>query len=313
MRLSWGFVLVAAFIAAGFSAVGGHAFAADGNGSVAESDFSIVILPDTQNYAESFPQTYIAQTEWIKRERKPLDIRFVIHLGDIVQNPTVEKEWRVADRAHAVLDGAVLDGAVPYSVLPGNHDMKGRDTTLYNKFFPPKRFQNRDWYGGHEGQTNNNNYCTFEASGLKFLVLSLEYAPGQKTLDWANRVVAEHAGHRVIVATHSYLNTKGRNPLGKHIWDRLVRKHKNIFIVVCGHIIGTNLLEATGDADEKVHEMLVDYQGEPNGGDGWLRILRFSPQADKIFVRDYSPTLGKYRDGPAANFSLDYRMSAAAK
>ncbi len=295
------FAFVAVFIAAIFLAVGGLA-AADG-------DFSVVLLPDTQNYSKSFPETYVAQTEWIASERDKQNIRFVIHLGDIVDNHDAEEQWQAADRAHKS-----LDGVVPYSVLPGNHDAKGDDAALYNKYFPPERFRDCPWYGGHEGETNENNYCTFEAAGMKFLVLSLKYAPGQKTLDWTNKVLAEHADCRAIVATHEYLTRSPENQtaLRMEIWDKLVRKHKNVFLVVCGHFIGTNLTESKGDAGQRVWEMLVDYQGEANGGDGWLRILRFSPAENKITVRDYSPTLRRYKDGAAANYSLDYPMSATS-
>ncbi len=299
---------IAVLTAIGLPSMGINALAADSCQTQATGDFSIVLLPDTQNYAEKFPEIYIAQTEWIKKQQKAKNIRFVIHLGDIVQHPTVEKEWLAADRAHAVLDGAVA-----YSMLPGNHDMDDRDTTLYNKYFPPKRFAKNSWYAGHEGPSNENNYCIFKAAGMKFLVLSLEYSPGPDTFKWANKVLAENAGCRAIVATHSYLNRDGRNPIGNSIWEQLVRKHKNVFLVVCGHVLGKKLCDDTTDGGTKVVEMLVDYQGEPNGGDGWLRILRFSPSQNKIIVRDYSPTLEKYRDGPAANFSLEYAMSGAAK
>ena len=286
-----------------------RAFASDGCEKIANSDFTVVVMPDTQKYAESFPETYLAQTEWIKNSQKALDIRFVIHLGDIVEHAEAENEWRIADRAHATLDGAVA-----YSVLPGNHDMRGHNTKLYDKYFPPKRFQSFKWYGGHEGCKNENNFCTFEAEGMKFLVLSLEYGPSQKTLQWAGDIADSHPDCRVIVATHSYLNTKSRTPQGDAIWNELIRKkeHKNIFLVICGHVIGTNFRESQSDDSRTVYEMLVDYQGEPNGGDGWLRILRFSPRENKIFVRDYSPTLGKYKDGPASNFSLDYPMLQTA-
>ncbi len=307
-RLFWSsiFLGVAVLVASGFSSVGPQALAADG-------DFSVVILPDTQFYSEKFPVTYAAQTEWIKQQQKTLNIHFVVHVGDLVQNATVEKEWRVADRAHAVLDGTVLDGtvlegAVPYSVLPGNHDMEDGDTTLYNKFFSPKRFQGRDWYAGHEGVRNDNNYCIFNAAGMKFLVLSLAYSPGPDTLKWANQVLAENADCRAIVATHAYLGRDVRNSIGERVWEHLLRKHKNVFLVVCGHIADTNLTESAGDAGQKVFEMLVNYQSDPNGGDGWLRILRFSPSHNKIIVRDYSPTLDKYRHGPGADFSLHYTM-----
>ena len=74
--------------------------------------FSIIVLPDTQFYSESYPETYMAQTRWIRQRAEPDNVKFVIHLGDIVQNPDEPQEWEVADRAHRL-----LDGVVPYSVL----------------------------------------------------------------------------------------------------------------------------------------------------------------------------------------------------
>ena len=73
--------------------------------------FVVVLLPDTQNYAEKFPGTYTTQTEWIRSRIEPDNVKFVIHLGDIVQNAHVVEEWDNADQAHRV-----LDGVVPYSV-----------------------------------------------------------------------------------------------------------------------------------------------------------------------------------------------------
>ena len=120
--------------------------------------FSIVLLPDTQNYSEKYPDTYIAQALWIRRQAKKDNIKFAIHLGDIVQTSTKEPEWENADQAMRL-----LDGVVPYSVAPGNHDMvvKSRDSTLYNKYYSPERFAGRKWYGGHMGDNNDNNYCFF--------------------------------------------------------------------------------------------------------------------------------------------------------
>ena len=121
-----------------------------------EKSFTVVLLPDTQNYSEKFPDTYVAQTLWIRERRKADNIKFAIHLGDIVQTPTIESEWENADRAMKI-----LDGVVPYSMAPGNHDMNvsNRDSSLYNKYFPTGRFKEEKWYGGHMGQSNDNNFC----------------------------------------------------------------------------------------------------------------------------------------------------------
>lgn len=270
------------------------------------ADFTVVLLADTQFYSESYPENYLSQTEWIKDRVDPDNIKFVIHLGDIVQNPTVEKEWQNADQAQRL-----LDKVVPYSMLPGNHDMDGRDTSLYNKYFPASRFEGNCWYGGHLGDTNDNNYCTFKAGGMDFLVLSLEYEPRAETLQWANQVVASHKRHRVIVATHRYLDRKVRNSCGERILDKLVKKHENVFLVVCGHVLGVNHLTATNDAGGTVHEILSDYQGLPKGGNGWLRTLRFVPGEGKIHVQAYSPLLDEYNKAPEHTFTIEYEMKPA--
>ena len=282
-----------------------------------EDSFTVVLLPDTQFYSQKFPDNYIAQTLWIRQQREEDNIKFVVHLGDIVQNPTKQPEWENANRAMEV-----LDDVVPYSMVPGNHDMlvKSRDSELYNKYFSPARYKDRPWYGGHLGETNDNNYCFFEAAGMKFMVISLEFAPRDETLVWAAEVAQKHPDHRVIVATHCYMRPKGRDKVcakqykvegnsGEQMWQKLISKQPNIFLVVSGHVLGVGLQESTNDAGGKVIEMLTDYQGLPHGGDGWLRTLQFVPAENKIHVKAYSPLLKKTNDKEKHSFTLDYEMT----
>lgn len=286
-------------------------------GAEPEDAFTVVLLPDTQFYSERFPDNYVAQTLWIRQRRQQDNIKFVVHLGDIVQTSTKQPEWENAHRAMEV-----LDGIVPYSMVPGNHDMvvQGRDTTLYNKFFSPERYKDRAWYGGHLGETNDNNYCFFEAAGMKFMVISLEFAPRDEALAWAAEVARRHADRRVIVATHCYMRPKGRDAdcatsykvegnSGEQIWQKLIRKQPNIFLVVSGHVLGVGLQQSANDAGGKVIEMLADYQGLPHGGDGWLRTLRFVPSLNRIDVQTYSPVLGKQNDDEKESFTLEYEMT----
>ncbi|MFO7930805.1 MAG: metallophosphoesterase [Desulfosalsimonas sp.] len=286
----------------------------------AREPFSVVVMPDTQNYAEQFPETYVAQTRWIRDNVEQENIKFVMHLGDIVQHfNDSEEQWQVADRAHQL-----LDGIVPYSVLPGNHDLGRadkqltRETRLYNKYFGPPRFADYPWYGGHWGETNDNNFCTFEAGGMKFLVVSLEYAPRDEVLAWARGVTGAHPEHRVLVATHCYMRPGGRDSKsggdlgnsGDGVWEKFVRRSANVFLVSSGHVLGVGRQTSTNDAGRPVHETLVDYQGLPNGGDGWLRILRFVPDQDKIEVRAYSPLLYETMKDDGHTFTLDYDMTS---
>ena len=283
--------------------------------------FTVVLLPDTQFYSEKYPASYIAQTLWIRERLVKDNVKFVIHLGDIVQTSTKLPEWKNADRAMEI-----LDGVVPYSVAPGNHDMlvNSRDTSLYNQFFAPDRFKDREWYGGHMGENNDNNYCYFTAGRMKFLVISLEFAPRDETLQWAANVAKRHPEHRVIVATHCYMRPLGRDTScatsykvegnsGEQIWQKLVRQQPNVFLVVSGHVLGVGLQESKNNAGGKVFEMLTDYQGLPNGGDGWLRTLKFVPSENKIHVKTYSPVLDKVNDDAKDSFLLDYSMSPARR
>lgn len=291
------------------------------DGPDAETSFTVVLLPDTQYYSEKYPDTYVAQTLWVRERRKADAIQFAIHLGDIVQTPTKKSEWENANQAMRM-----LDGVVPYSMVPGNHDMvvSDRDSTLYNEYFSPARFAGRKWYGGHMGESNDNNYCFFEACGMKFMVLSLEFAPRDETLRWAAGVTERHPDHRVIVATHCYMRPDGRDTncataykvagnSGEQVWQKLIRKQPNIFLVVSGHVLGVGLQTSINDAGGKVVEMLVDYQGLPNGGDGWLRSLRFVPSESKIHVKTYSPLLDEVNKDAKETFTIDYEMTAAKR
>jgi hypothetical protein len=98
---------------------------------------------------------------------------------------------------------------------------------------------------------------------------------------------------------------------GQDIWEKLVRKQANIFMVISGHVLGVGTQTSTNDAGMPVHEMLVDYQGLPHGGDGWLRTLRFAPAESKIYVTAYSPVLGQTNTDPKHTFTLDFRGQPA--
>ena len=102
------------------------------------SGFTIVVLPDTQYYSQLYPEIFMAQTQWIVDHKDELNIVFVSHLGDIVQNnDRFEAEWQVADKAMSMLDDVVA-----YGVLPGNHDMQlGGKANFYEQYFPASRFE----------------------------------------------------------------------------------------------------------------------------------------------------------------------------
>jgi len=57
--------------------------------------------------------------------------------------------------------------------------------------------------------------------------------------------------------------------------------------------------------------MLSDYQGRTAGGNGWLRILQFSPANNEIRVKTYSPWLSQLENDADSEFNVPYTMSSA--
>ncbi len=302
--------------------------------------FTIAVLADTQYYCDcrlklsakwgngDLRRYFFEQTEWVRDNQKRHNIKFLVHEGDIVQADDPE-EWAIAKEAMSV-----LDGTVPYCLCLGNHDMGFEKadnkyggnigvnrSTHFNTYFPRAKFAKRREFGGtFDPDRHDNSWYHFEAAGMKFLIVALEYHPRDEVLDWANGIVAEHPDHRAIVLTHAYLKgnkTRTTNKLklkgnnGEQMWQKFVRKHKNIFMVLCGHFSGEAVLTSAGDHGNPVHQILSDYQEMNNGGESWLRYMVFQPNANKISIHTYNPALEKFKNGPSSRFDLDYPMANA--
>lgn len=78
--------------------------------------WTIAVMPDIQHYSTYYPGLTRLQTQWIAEHKEKYNIVYVLQLGDLT-NFNNEKEWDRASRGMAV-----LDGVVPYAIVPGNHD-----------------------------------------------------------------------------------------------------------------------------------------------------------------------------------------------
>ena len=280
-------------------------------------DFSFIILPDTQWYSYKHPEILMSQMNWIKKNHGDLNTKAVITLGDIVQNrDDHEEEWQNAARAYDVLDSTNL----PYNVLPGNHDItKSGATKFFNQYFPPKRFNKNPWYGGNHDGTNRNNFITFDAEGIDFVLVSLEYCPPDGAVVWAREIFGKHPGKIGILATHAYLNENGvrseeckrSNRLGDNagvnIWEKVVKPASNVQIVMNGHFHdkqgGTYLASKVGD--RTIHQIMSNYQDFKNGGNGFLRIMSFFIEDEIVRVKAYSPFIEEFLTDETNNFEFE--------
>lgn len=267
------------------------------------SSFDIIVLPDTQYYSASYPRIFDNQTQWIVNNIANLNITFVTHEGDVIDNMATTTQWQRADSSMSK-----LDGHIPWGILPGNHDLDillgpSPSTTAFNTYFRTSRFSGQSWYGGCYNGNNANNYELITEGTTKFLMLELQFNPSAPVLSWASSVLQSHSDCRVILTTHSFLNTdRSRTGEGTTILNSFVSLHANqIFLVLCGHMHG----EASR-TDSGVHQLLADYQAYTNGGNGYLRILSFHPSESKIYVTTYSPYLNQYRTGSSSQFTIGY-------
>lgn len=271
--------------------------------------FTVIALPDTQMYSEWYPEVFDNQTQWIINNIDRLNIVFVTHLGDIVEDWNVVEQWENANRSMSK-----LDGEVPWGILPGNHDIVDSNETNYVKYFGTERFIDENWYGGAYQNSNANNYQLFSAGGDDYLIFHLQYNPTNETLQWASAVVDSYPNRRVIVSTHYYLQACGeprRSSVGENIWQTLIEPHADqVFLVLCGHM-HTEAYRTVTSNGHVICEVLSDYQEESNGGNGWLKAIHFSSKYDKIFVKTYSPYLNRFDYDFESDFILDYSMTSS--
>ena len=278
--------------------------------------FSIVVLPDTQNYVNLLdagtPEIFTSQTQWIADNAATMNTVFVTHEGDITDNTDrpeqgdVPAEW---ERANTSM--SLLDGVAPYGLLPGNHDYP---TTYFNTYFPYTRYDSESWYGGHYGTTNDNSYQLFSAGGDDYIILHIEYNPGSTIDDpviaWADGVLKANADRIAIITTHAYLDANGnRTSEGTGIWNVLVQGNDNVYFVLCGHV-SAEAMRTDLVGGREVHQLLANYQGRANGGDGWLRIMTFDPDADEVYVQTYSPWLDDSETDTNSDFVLAFDMTS---
>jgi hypothetical protein len=301
--------------------------------SSADGAFTIVVLPDTQYYARTYPEILDAQVDWIAAQRQRANIALVAHEGDIVDDDLPGQWQRAASSLHR------LDGVVPVLLSAGNHDYRragahiDRRTSLDAYFWPQAPSGAVAGEGTFEPERLENSFVLLSTGAGPWLVLSLEFGPRDAVLEWAGDLLARHADVPAIVVTHAYLDADSTrydhvsrhdqlwNPHryfaddrpgavndGQEIWQKLIARHDNVRFVLCGHALddGIGRLASRRADGSAVHEILANFQTGALGGAGYLRIMRFSPHERTVAVQTYSPYLDQFKRDPENQFDLPY-------
>ncbi|USB33169.1 S-layer homology domain-containing protein [Paenibacillus sp. YPG26] len=289
-------------------------------------DFSFIWMSDTQYYSQSFPYIYQKNVKWIADNKDKLNLKYVIHTGDIVDKSYQEYQWQEADKNMKVLENA----DIPYGVLAGNHDVNHQenDYTKYWEYFGESRFKNMPTFAGSY-KNNRGHYDLVSAGGNDFIIVYMGWGLGDKEIEWMNEIVSKYPERKAILALHEYmLVSNNRAPIADKIYEKVVLPNKNVFATLSGHYHDAQLkvdeIDDNGDKvpDRKVYQMLADYQGAPEGGLGYIRLMQFDMKNNKLHMKTYSPYLDKYNFyDPAENpkyqgkdeFSLDLDLQPRTK
>lgn len=277
--------------------------------------FTVAVIPDTQNYSDYRYQTangwpidqaaiFAEQMDWVADNAVSNGgaIAFATHLGDVWQNYGEIKGNPVPEVENIEIPSALnalnkIHGALPWGVVPGNHDydsywkddsneskIGGLTNFRTNLGSQSKYFKDKDWYiSSHDGGTSSAQ--TFIAGDYKWLHLSLELEPSDAALNWAQGVIDDNPDLPTIVTTHEYLtfdhvpgdptqaarvndayrdHTENNSP--QELWDKFLSKNDQILLTLCGHnyngrFFGESRRVDLNDAGYEVHQMLSDYQG----------------------------------------------------
>jgi hypothetical protein len=151
------------------------------------------------------------------------NIKAVVGVGDCVNN-TLDNEFANAETAWTILD----TNGIPFTTPPGNHDY-ARDTTSRSHLgaqFATGYFSasNRSsvygsgislgggdmayWIGSYDS-TGANTAVKFVISGIKLLILAVDFFAGNAAWSWAHDVMLANSDCECYITTHAWLTVYG--------------------------------------------------------------------------------------------------------
>lgn len=305
---------------------------------VGDYAYSFAVIGDTQTMNERDPAAMESIYDWLIANKDAHNIQYVLGMGDITDDST-DKEW---ENANAFI--SKLNGVIPYSLCRGNHDdWDDFNRHLHNGFYDatvegmatPGNIELTDPTqpglipgklpdgsmglvtreedvpeGGTVKGDLTNSYRTIEVNGTKYLIMTLDFAPNSKALQWANDVIAAHPDHWVIVTTHAYMYHDGTTlskedcyppstytgytdaQNGDDMWDKAFSQHKNVLLVLSGHDPWQHIVyrQDKGVNGNTVTQMLIDpqYTDLYVGSTAMVAMLYFSEDGQTMTVRFYS-------------------------
>ena len=284
--------------------------------AVTDYAYSFCVVGDTQKVTYYDSDNLHHVYDWIVANKESKKIEYVFGLGDITEKST-DGEWELART-----EFRKLDGTVPYSLVRGNHDGSAQMNKFTTYSYMSQFIKNGGFYIENK---LDNTWRTIKIGDVNYLMMVLDYGASDSVLAWASEVIKAHPNHRVIITTHAYLyrdgttldegdvvpptsdskNTADPSNInnGDHMWNELISKHENIFLVMSGHDPSENVIvsQVEGENGNIVTQMLIDPQGVDdqlrNAGEecsGMITMLYFSEDGKTVTVETYSTIKDRY-------------------
>lgn len=277
-------------------------------------EFSIMIVPDIQNYThiETRFKYLNSIANYFNKNKESIDA--VLQVGDLTNNNAV---WQYENAYNQFF--CKFDKYDQMVFCLGNHDYgnNGKSNIRFSNFpeymMPPCdiRMNGSQW----------DNYVRYiNLGGVKYGVMVLEFCTRNETLEWVNNVLKHDSTTPYILLTHVFLDQNGEmfdaaNPYivnigsshkkyqmggdykndSREIFDKIIYSNINVKLVVCGHCLTPSYINVHSEnnvAGKPVHMVEVNYQHYTAGGLGYVGILDVKGEAYRI--RSYSTYENKY-------------------
>ncbi len=257
---------------------------------VADDEYTIAIVSDTQFLSRDNRDAFFALTEFCESKQASLRIKYLIHTGDIVNSPYETAQWENADYAMDELK------TLPYGVLPGNHDTGNTDRkyTDYSAYFGESRFEGAEWYGmSHED--NRGHYDLMTMYTTQFVVVYISDDPSSCCVDFANDTFAKYPDRIGILCTHKYLENDGSHTeMGAYLHEKIVEPNKNIAMVICGHNDTTVYTTIETEDGRSVGQLMTNYQDGESRTQGYALFLVINETEGTMEGITYSPYMNDF-------------------
>jgi hypothetical protein len=206
--------------------------------AAAGTDFTLAIIPDPQYLAQACPDNsgryYSSMMKWIVENKNMIltssapsfnaNIKAVVGVGDCVNSTFGANQYKNAQAAWTILD----ENHIAFTTPPGNHDYAGALSSRsgLGSQFASGYFSARNrssaygsgialgggdmayWVGSFD-TTGANTAVKFFISGIKLLILAMDFFAGNAAWSWAHDVMRVNNDCECYITTHAWLTTNG--------------------------------------------------------------------------------------------------------